>query len=214
MKPTRNLYLMISHTDTGIGRIIRTISHYKYNHVSLSLDPDFRNWTAFARYRQDATFYGGLVSEPVERFLAKGYDTTVRIFKLEITEKKYRKLKHLFARADQPESGLLYNYFDILAAIFRRRARIPGAYTCLGFACAVLRKSYLTIKELNDDLQAHMIYEGSLADLAADSGDRSAPYFAKIGRMRGTWRSVKQLFELIARAMGRSSTDMVTQQLR
>lgn len=214
MNPKRNLYLMISHTDTGIGRIIRTISHYPYNHVSLSLDSDFRNWTAFARYRQDATFYGGLVSEPVERFLAGGCDTTVRIFKLEITEKKYGKLKRLFSRADQPESGLLYNYFDILAAIFRRRARIPGAYTCLGFACTVLKKNYLNIKELNDDLQRYMIYEGSLSELAADSGDRSAPYFDKIGRVRGFWRSFKQLFELIARAMGRRHTDMVMQQLQ
>ena len=42
MAETKSLYVMISRTDTGVGKLIRRLSRYPYNHVSLSLDPTFK----------------------------------------------------------------------------------------------------------------------------------------------------------------------------
>ena len=59
MEKKKYLYLMISRTDTNIGRIIRVFSRYPYNHVSLSIDPNLREWVSFGRFRKDTPLYAG-----------------------------------------------------------------------------------------------------------------------------------------------------------
>ena len=213
MTKTRNLYVMISQTDTGIGMMIRNFSRYSYNHVSVTMDESMRTWYSFIRYHHDFPFYAGFAPEPVERFLAKGMDAPVRIFKVEIPEGKARQLEQLFACAGQPDTGLLYNYFDAIAASVKRKVDIPGAYTCLSFTCAVLDKHYITIAELNDDLMPYMIYDGTLNSLTPDSGNREDPYFANVGFFRGAWKGWLQFNSLTLRLIRHNVSDLVDQRL-
>lgn len=213
MVQKRYLYVMISRTDTGIGKVIRRISHYNYNHVALTLDPTFRSWVAFARYMHDAPLYAGFVNEPVERYLAKGEHIDVRIFRVKISEQKYMKLKQLFAIAGEQNTGLVYNYLSVLAAIFGRDVHVYGAYTCLSFACTVLGKQFKTIKALDSYLAPCMIYEGELATLASDSGKRTDTYFTDTGVMYRAWISTKCVAILLSRTVRRDRPDLVTRQL-
>lgn len=213
METRKNLYIMISKTDTGVGFMIRTLSGYPYNHVALTLDPSLRNWVSFGRFRHDAPIYAGFITESVERYLAKGYDIQVRIFRLPISEEKYRQLQQLFTYANQPDNGLIYNSFDAMAAVFRKKVKVPGAYTCLSFTCAVLQKRYITIEALDEDLQPYLIYEGALSALLPDSGSRTDRYFADLGLAHGTWVGIKQLVELSSRSVLHRGNDVVTQQM-
>lgn len=209
MENSRRLYLMISCTNTRMGNLIRFFTRYKYNHVSLSIDKNLRNFVSFARFVQDAPLYGGLVNEPLERFLHGGKDSNVKIFEVDISAEKYEKLQKLFAMADNPECGLLYNYFDALATTVGVPIRIPGAYTCLGLARAVLGKNYKNIKALANDLSDKLIYEGPISRLGADSGDRSALYFKKIGVTKGTYKSVKGFLIVCRRVINKNIPDEV-----
>lgn len=215
MGSTHKLYIMISRTHTGIGKVIRKFSGYPYNHVAMTLDPSFKRWVSFARYAKSAPFYGGFIVEPVERYLAdgKGEDVQVRIFGLDVEEEQYRRLQELFAMAGQLNSGFVYNLFDIVAATVGAKVPIANAYTCLGFARAVLDKDYPDIKTLDMDLQSHMIYEGFLGTLANDTGDRSDMYFAKISFFQGTKHTLRQVATLTSRAVKRPATDTVTEYL-
>jgi len=213
MADTRNLYVMISRTDTGMAQFIRTFSRYPYNHVSLTLDPSFRTWCSFARYHQDAPFYSGFIKEPVERFFAGSGDANVRIFRLEIPREQARRIEQLFLQAGRKETRLIYNYFDAVASILNLKIAIAGSYTCLSFACAVIGKQYRHIEDLNDALTPNLYYEGSLADLVPDSGSREDVFFQPIGFMRGNWRSAKQLALVTARFIRHRRVDMVDKNL-
>lgn len=213
MSDARYLYVMISQTDTAMARLIRTLSRYPYNHVSMTLDPEFRSWCSFARYHQDAPFYSGFIKEPVERFLAKTGDAHVRIFRLEITKDKARRIEQLFLQAGRKETRLIYNYFDAAASVLNLKIAIAGSYTCLSFACAVIGRQYRQIEDLNDALEPNLYYEGSLADLVPDSGSREDTYFQPIGFVRGNWRSAKQLALVTARFLRHRRGDFVDQKL-
>mgnify|MGYP003301901910 CR=1 FL=1 len=213
MSDARYLYVMISQTDTAMARLIRTLSRYPYNHVSMTLDPEFRSWCSFARYHQDAPFYSGFIKEPVERFLAKTGDAHVRIFRLEITKDKARRIEQLFLQAGRKEIRLIYNYFDAAASVLNLKIAIAGSYTCLSFACAVIGRQYRQIEDLNDALEPNLYYEGSLADLVPDSGSREDTYFQPIGFVRGNWRSAKQLALVTARFLRHRRGDFVDQKL-
>ena len=208
------LYLMVSRTETQIGRIIRVFSRYPYNHVSLSIDPTFREWVSFGRFRRDTPFYAGFIRETVERYLYQNEDTPIRLFRIEISPHKYMKLRQLFDRAGYGDTRLIYNIFEAVASNFHLRLSIPGAYTCLSFADRILDKRYLTVRELCEDLRPYMIYEGPLASLAADSGQRDDRYFQRLGIFRGTWRTTKLFADLTTRPIRGYRRDVVRQKYR
>ncbi len=193
MQETRYLYIMLSQTDTVVGRVIRSVSQYPYNHVSLTLDASLRQWYSFARYVQDAPFFGGFVREPVERFLAKTGDVQVRIFRLAIPMHRARMLEQYLATAGQSRYKLLYNYYDALACGMGFRMELPDAHTCLSFACTALDRPYRSIEALGNALEDCKIYQGSLASLVGDSGCREDIYFSRMGLIRGTAVSAVQL---------------------
>lgn len=201
---TRQLFILVSRTDTGIARIIRTFSRYPYNHVSLTLDPSLRRWYSFARYVQDAPFYSGFICEPVERFYAENSDAQVRIYRVEIPNKTADELESLISKAGHPDSGLIYNYFDAVAGVMGGRLSITGSHTCLSFACSVLKRQHLNIESLCRDLEPCMIYEGSLASLIPDSGRRDDLYFTRLGFIHGTALSAKQLAVLTHRMVAQA----------
>ena len=110
----KKLYIMISRTNTKMGNFIRFSTRYAYNHVSLSLDKELKSFVSFARMVQDAPLYGGFVTESLQRFLHNGKNSQVKIYEVNITKEKYDNLKKLFSLADNPDSGLVYNYLDAL----------------------------------------------------------------------------------------------------
>lgn len=210
MAEERALYLMISHTGTGIGRIIRGISRYQYNHVALTLDPTFRKWVSFARFNRNVALYGGYTEESAERYFAFGDQVPVKIFKLSISEERYRQINALFAKAGTLDNELVYNFFDILAAIFGLTVRIPGAYTCLGFCCAIIERDFKNIRELERALSPHLIHDGNLADLVSDSGTREDRYFQRLSFPQTFLRPIQNFGVLCSRIFDRGYTDIIT----
>lgn len=209
----RTLYLMISRTGTGIGRIIRAVSHYPYNHVSLSLDPTWKHWVSFARYAEDIPLYGGFITESPERYLASGQDVQVRIFRLEIDESRARRLEALFSRAGNRDYQLIYNTYDAVAAALGCRLPIPNAYTCLSFACAVLELPFRSIRELDHYLTPQLYYQGPLSGLVTDGDGQEDVYFQPLGLLWGTWNTAKHFAFLSGRAICRNQRDLVSDYL-
>lgn len=214
MAGKRELFILVSQTQTGIARIIRRVSGYPYNHVSVTLDPGLERWYSFARYVQDAPFYAGLVSESTRRLCAPEGDILVRAYRIEIPEQMAARLEGLLALADDPGSGLIYNHFDAVAGIFGFRMHLPRCYTCLSFACEILGRQYLTIRELCDDLASQLIYEGPLSRLTQVTQEAEEAYFDSEGLISGTAKSAVQLGRLTFRTIHRGYTLYLSQLFR
>lgn len=213
MENQRYLYAMMAQTDTGIGVIIRSITRFPYNHAALTLDPSFRSWVAFGRFIRNNPIYCGFIREPVERYLAKGWTIPVRIYRIPVSERKYRQLEQLFSRAGDPDSGLLYNYLTLITSAIHKNVPVPGAYTCLSFAGAVMDREYTSFEAMHEDLQQHLFYEGHLGDLAPDNGSREDRFFDTSGQFQACWTGLKQIGALSARFFGFDRTDLVIQKL-
>lgn len=195
------LYLMISRTDTGIGKVIRLFTRYEYNHVSLTLDSEFHRWVSFARYVQGVPLAGGFVEESAERFRAMEGPVYVRIYRLELTPERYARLESLFAQAGDPNNGLIYNTFGFLATAFGKRLHIPGAYTCLEFAGTVLERDFGAIRALDRALSPHLIYEGDLKALLAGEPVWDDPYFTRRGLTGGALDTIGHFKKLLVRTV-------------
>lgn len=201
MVKTRPVYIMASRTDTGIARLIRAVTHYPYNHVSLTLDPAFSDWYSFARYTQDAPLYGGFIHESPARLLGERADTQVRLFRVDIPEKSAAELEALLPLAGRRDSGLIYNHFDAIASALGGHVTVPGCHTCLSFACHVLDMEFKSIEALCDALSPCEIYEGSLAELLHQEAGREDAYYSHMGLLRGSGHSAALLGLLLYRTL-------------
>lgn len=204
------LYLMLSRTNTGMGKIIRRYTGATYNHVSMTLDPSLRSFVSFARYVEDVPLVGGYIREPAERFLCVDGPLSVRIFRLELDEQRERELASLFAYAGDRSTGLLY---DSLSALISRW-HIPGCYTCLGFAAKVLGRPFHSLQELERYLEPYEFFRGDLRELVTDSGDRSDPFFIHRGLIRGTGDTLLHFGRLLARLLRISKRKDITEDIR
>lgn len=214
MARTRQLYILVSQTHTGMARMIRNVSGYPYNHVSVTLDPSLKRWYSFARYVQDAPLYGGLVSESVQRLCAPQGDIMVRAYQVEIPEQTAARLEGLLALADDPSSGLIYNHLDALGSVLGFHLTLPRCYTCLGFACEILGRQYLTISELCQGLAGQQFYEGPLSRLVDVTAAREDPYFVPGGFLSGISKSAAQLGTLAFRTIHQGYTLYLAQLFR
>lgn len=201
MLKTRTLYVMASRTDTGIGRMIRFVSGFPYNHISVTLDGSFRSWYSFARYVQDAPFYSGFVRESAARFCAGTGDAQVRIYAVQIPENQAADLEKLLPLANQTDSGLIYNYFEALASCMGFQITVPQCYTCLSFASELLNTDCRSIRELCEALAPALVYEGHLTELFQDTESQEELYFTRLGLVRGTAKSAQQLGTLTMRTV-------------
>lgn len=213
MAHTRALYVMISRTNTGIGRIIRYFTDFEYNHVSLSLDPNLEEWVSFARYVRDVPLAGGFVRENAARFFSAGGSIPVRIFRLEISESRFRTLRNVFAQAGKPDCGLIYNTFGALASGLDMRFPVAGAYTCLEFANAVLEEEHGTIRQLADRLQPCLIYDGDLRALIPCREVCTGDYFVPRSHTAAVTETALHFGRLLRRTVSPGLSDLVAQEL-
>lgn len=205
MDHTPALYVMLTQTGTGMGKLIRLLTHYEFNHVSVSLDPTFRNWVSFARYVRGVPLAGGFVKETPQRLLSAEGPLPVRILRVDLSDELYQEAARLVANAEQQAPLLIYNTLDALATVIGCRFPLPGVYTCLGFAELLLDKQYATIRMLNEDLKDSMVYEGNLKELLGGTTPGDDPYFVKRGILGGTRDTLVHFARLIGRFLHRSS---------
>ena len=204
MSKNRALYLMLSQTPTKMGSFIRFFTHYNYNHVSLSLDPALQHWVSFARYVQHVPLAGGFVKENAPRFSAMTGSIPVRIYRVELSESHYQGLLTLFAKAGNRSCGLIYNTLGALTTAIGIHFPLPGAYTCLEFAEAILGKRFRSIRELDETMQNRLIYQGDLKELLYEEQPDDS-YFTHRGFRGGTWDTAVHFTRLANRLIHRSS---------
>ena len=148
----KHIYIMLSHTNTKMGKMIRLLSHYPYNHVSLSTNASLQPLYSFARYRYDAAFVGGFVEESPLRYLLNGKSTKIRIYDIIITENQFHQLQTIIATCQKNQTKYIYDSFYF----FRKdTSRSQYQHTCLSFVVSILKD----LNILSTDLHIQSIKE-------------------------------------------------------
>lgn len=181
----RHLYVMLSKTDTHMGRFIRFFTRCEYNHVSLCVYDHLQTFVSFARYRQDVPLAGGAVTEQLDRLFSCGKVLPVKIYRLEISPEEAEQIEALFTQLK--DSHLVYNTPGALLTGCHIHCPIPGAYTCLEFTEAILGRKFKSVDALGAELEPWIYYQGDLFDLLQASCDQPDPYFQKRGFWKGFW---------------------------
>lgn len=161
------IYVIFSSTPLKIGKFIRIITRNKYNHVSISLDPNFQTMYSFSRHYKCIPFYGGFVKESSLRYKNKNKFATIKVCEINVSEYKYNYIKSYLNQLEKNSYEYLYNVFSALFTPIKKRILIYKSYTCIEFVIDTLSKidssidegKFYTIHELEDYLKEHVVYE-------------------------------------------------------
>ena len=162
-----NVYVIISATELKMGKIIRFLTRYKYNHVSITIDNELKYLYSFARYHKKTSLYAGFVKESMLRYK----DSKIKIYKIPVDKYTYRKMKRYFKLLEKTKNKYLYNLFSALFFVIHKKVKIDRSFTCIEFTLYTLSRyvpklnitdyKFYSIKDLDNLLNEYLMYEGN-----------------------------------------------------
>ena len=138
----KNIYIMISQTNTGCSRILKFFTRAPYNHASIALDENLNSLYSFARQNLYIPMIAGFVKEDINSGIYKIHGNTVcEIYRLKITEEQFETLEKSINEFKENESEYRYNFAGLFAILFNIPYHRPRHYVCSQFVAYVLQKS-------------------------------------------------------------------------
>ena len=160
---SKTVYIVISQTGTALSRILKFITGAKYNHASISLEPDLSTMYSFGRN------YGTF-----KRFSG----TKVEVLSIAVSEGQYINLGQMLEGMAKNKKRYHYNYLGLFLAGANIHYRQANSYYCSEFVKEMLvRNGIREARELNDIVEpilfltlpnANHVYSGKLKDFAKE----------------------------------------------
>ena len=114
----KNIYIVVSQTNSVVSRLLRHVTGDKYNHVSISFDENLSAMYSFGRIFAITPIFGGFVREsPAYGTMKKFIKTAdIVILKLAVEEDTYLKINQHIAKMYSERRKYHYNYIGLLLA--------------------------------------------------------------------------------------------------
>ncbi len=202
------VYVLLSRTCTGIGKLIRLFMRGRYNHVALALDPSLLTLYSFARLHIDAPLAGGFLKETPAHYLYDGHDAEVKLCAVKMSEGEYGAFRCELARFLSDPAHMIYNLLDALYLPFGRRKRIYDAHTCVSFAAHMLNMEQIgAVIDMEKALAGKDVYCGSfrayLGGTYTEEELRRDEYFVRRGFFGAARDTASHMRRLYYRMKGR-----------
>ncbi len=200
------VYVIFSSTQYMIAKFIRSLTHHRYNHVSISLDGNLQTLYSFARRYDDTPFCGGFVVETPERYLRRNTAASVQICAIPVTDAQYTAIRSHLYRYQAEAQDYVYNYIGALTFLFRRRVALERCHTCVDFATELISMTgaginpgrFYSIRGLARNLARYKVYEGHFY-APLQLSDMPSQYFVKHSKRFRIKETVKNVSVLMDR---------------
>ena len=173
----KDIYVMISRTDTGFAKLIRRFTGCYYNHAAIAFDSELRQLYSFARRARDLPLSACLTREnPLMYTLGQG-DAEIVLYRVPVTEERFitaRRTVQMMLR----DGGYIYNVLSVFTYPVTRGLPAYKAQTCSEFTAGILRVAGVPLdrpdcryhpEDFTRLLAGHEIYRGSLTAYCGDS---------------------------------------------
>ena len=167
----RFIYVAFLSTPYRIGKFIRKMTGFPYNHTAISLSPEMKYLYSFSRHYKNAPFYGGFTKESILRYHHQGETAMIKICAVPVPEENYQKAKKRLEFFANHSEEHIYNMISAACFPFKTRVRIKSSFTCVEFVLSMLQKyaeipvlknkKFCSIRELSELMEDYTVFEGS-----------------------------------------------------
>lgn len=138
----KNIYVIMSKTNTKIGKFIRIFTNNNYNHVSISIYDDLSKMYSFARIHKNKAFEGGFVEESWLRYLDNSDYIEFIVYSIPVKEEEYLQAKEFIETIYENRNTYKYNYRQAVGNYLNLPQMIKSEknFTCLSFSVNFLKR--------------------------------------------------------------------------
>lgn len=137
-----NLYIVLSKTNTILGRAIRKYLGVEYNHSSISLDSSLEQLYSFGRKDVYSFVNAGFVVEGKDHGFFKVYDNAnISVLKWPVTEQEWKSVKLTIEKFEANNKDYKYNIVGLITCSLDIPFARKNQYFCSQFVADVLDKS-------------------------------------------------------------------------
>lgn len=142
----KNVYVILSGSDTVLGKIIQKKLGVGYNHCSISLDEDLEKFYSFGRKTYWHVFSSGFVRESKSSgFYKKFGNTQIIVLKIPVTDKQWRGIKRKIASFRAQQDVYRYSLVGLVYCELGMDIKRKNKYFCSQFVTEVLNSSGISL---------------------------------------------------------------------
>lgn len=169
----KQVYILLTRTNTVCARLIHGITGDRYTHVSLGLDRNLTRLYSFARKNPNWPLVAGFLLENIHTgvFGRNKYAPCV-LYELDVTDESYAWLERELELMAADSERYRYSFIGLATCAFRIPLRRKYHYVCSQFVAAMLSRANMlkfdkdiSLVKPNDFLkipQLRSVYEGKL----------------------------------------------------
>ncbi len=169
----KHIYIVISKTQSYIGKLIRWFTKYEYNHVSISFDKELSQMYSFGRITIVNPLVGGMVKESTYT-LSLGFSRAVdiKVYSIPVSIEQYNKILYFVNTMYKDTDGYYYNLLGFFGIAFGKKWSLYKTYTCSEFVIDALRyaavhavlgnKNLVYPRDIDKAIKQYICFEGNL----------------------------------------------------
>lgn len=166
------IYIILTYTGTVLSKIIKLRTHDEFSHVSIALDRNLKKMYSFGRLNPYNPFIGGFVHEYIDSGTFKRFkNTRAKIIELEISEKKYAKIKSAIRKIELNKDKYKFNVLGLFAVGLNIKLRFNNSFYCAEFVKYVIDNANVGLElpelirpENFKEIQGKVVYTGFLRE--------------------------------------------------
>lgn len=138
-----SIYIILSQTNTKIGKLLRFFTGFQYNHVSICLDQKYEKLYSFGRYFYHLPFVGGFITEDMYSMFSERNSLKVRMIEIPLDDKTYGALANTLQNMESDSEKYIYDLASILLCPPHLHVPIYKAFNCSQFVAKMLEDHHI-----------------------------------------------------------------------
>lgn len=171
----KDVYVVLSDTGSVLTRLIGFYTKSKYNHCSISFDPEFKTLYSFGRKQPKNPFIGGFVEESFYEGTFKRFsDTTCLVLKMRVDQESYDQIQRNINFFKENMDQYHYNFIGLFGATIGREISRGQSYYCSHFVAQVIEDAnvnlwdkpifLVTPEDFGNHEDFDIVYEGRMSE--------------------------------------------------
>ena len=137
----RQIYIILTRTNTVLSNLISLIKNDEYTHASISFDKDLNTMYSFGRKHTYNPFVGCFVKENLYNGVFRFHNKLKgQVLKLKVTGEQYDEVTKLLYDFVSNSNYYKYNYLGLINSLLNRESFCDDRFLCSEFVYYVLNK--------------------------------------------------------------------------
>lgn len=172
------IYIVVSKTNTVLGRLIQHCLRVQYNHCSIALEIGLEHFYSFGRKEVYNMFRAGFVTESKNDGFFKEHSTAeIAVMQIPVTQEQWEVITQEIDEFNRQKKDFKYSLLGLIFCYLGIAKKRDHKYFCSQFVAEILENANTklvdkpsTLVKPHDFLgttQGHIIYRGEIGDYGA-----------------------------------------------